>query len=167
MNDLDLDIVTRNTIMLILLLAVEDTEAAVDCVLHIWYSAQISEEHLALLSTTVHPLIRDICTKIALRPDGKLQGKTWSFSNRRLRLVLTKQAWNAILSYLDPPTGLTSQQANNIRLAITMAPERKDYMERYLFAHPPTQRLGALRFRQDGILLPFGHSRSAHSIPNP
>jgi len=167
MNDRDLDIVARNAIMLILLLAVEDTEAAIDCVLHIWYSAQISEVHLALLSTTVQPLIKDICTKISQRPDSKLQGKTWSFSNRRLRLVLTKQAWNSVLSYLDPPAGLTSQQANSIRLAVTMAPERKDYLERYLFAHPPARRLGTLRYRQDGILLPFGHSRNAHSIPNP
>lgn len=167
LNDRDLDIVARNAIMLILLLAVDDTEAAVDCVLHIWYSAQITKAHLDLLNTSVRPVIQEMCTKIVGKADGKLLGKTWCFGNRTIRIVLTKQAWNATLLYLDLPDGLSSQRAHNVRVAITLAPQRKDNLERYLFEIPPAQRVCSLKFRKDGILLPFGYSRDAHSIPNP
>jgi len=64
LNDRELDIVARNAIMLVLLIAVEDTAAAVDCVLHVWYSAHITKAHIELLDTTVRPLIQEMCEKI-------------------------------------------------------------------------------------------------------
>jgi hypothetical protein len=167
LNDRDLDIVARNAIMLILLIAVEDTAAAVDCVLHIWYSAQIAKAHIELLDTTVRPLIQEMCQKITEKPDGQLLAKTWSWGNKAIRIVLSKEAWKTTLSYLRLPTGLSSQGARDLRLAVTLAPERKDHLERHLFALSPTQRVCFLKYRQDGILLPFGHSRSAYNIPNP
>ncbi|KAF1812296.1 hypothetical protein P152DRAFT_487845 [Eremomyces bilateralis CBS 781.70] len=167
LNDHELDIVARNAIMLILLLAVEEPETAVDCVVHTWYSAQISKTHLDLLDTTVRPLLQDMCTKIVEKPDGKLLAKTWHFGKRGIRIALTKQAWIATLSYLDMPAELTSERAHKVRTAVTLAPERKDHLERHLFAQAPARRVGFMKFRQDGILLPFGHSRHAYNIPNP
>jgi len=81
--------------------------------------------------------------------------------------VVSKEAWQATLSYLSLPTGLSSQGAHSLRLAVALAPERKDHLERHLFTLSPTQRVCFLRFRQDGILLPFSYSRSEHSTPNP
>jgi hypothetical protein len=167
LNDRDLDIAARNAIMLILLIAVDDTAAAVDCVLHIWYSAQITNAHIELLDTTVRPLIEETCKKIAEKPNGQLLAKTWSWGNKAIRIVLSKEAWEATLSYLSLPTGLSSQGAHDLRLAVTLAPERKDHLERHLYALSPSQRVCFLRYRQDGILLPFGYSRSAYNIPNP
>jgi hypothetical protein len=68
MNDRDFDVVARNVIMLILLIAVDDKEAAVDCVLHIWYSAQIAKAHIELIDEIVRPLFEDVCKKIADKP---------------------------------------------------------------------------------------------------
>lgn len=167
LNDRDLDIVARNVIMLMLLVGYDDRVAAVDCVLHIWYSAQITKAHVELLDTTVRPLIQEMCNKIAQKPNGSLLAKTWSWGSRAIRIVLLKQAWNATLSYLSLPTGLSSERAHDLRLAVTLAPERKDYRDRHLFDLSPTQRVCFLKYRQDGILLPFGHSRSAYNVPNP
>ncbi|KAE9989949.1 hypothetical protein EG327_002091 [Venturia inaequalis] len=167
LNDRDLDIVARNTIMLILLLAVEDTATAVDCVLHVWYSAQIKQSHIELLDTTVRPLIEDMCKKIAERSEDVLLAKTWSWGTKSIRLVLSKMAWEATLSYLSLPTGLSSQGAHDLRLAVTLAPHRKDYLDRHLFSQTPTQRMCIIKYRRDGILLPFGNSRKSYNVPNP
>lgn len=40
-NDRDLDIVARNAIMLLIALVVDNIDEAVDCMIHIWYSALI------------------------------------------------------------------------------------------------------------------------------
>ena len=167
LNDHDLDIVARNAIILILLVAVEDTAAAVDSVLHIWYSAQITKAHMNLLDTTVRPLVQEMCEKIIGKPKGQLLANTWSWGSRMIRIVLSKEAWKATLSYLSLPVALSSQGAHDLRLAITLAPERKDRLERYLYTMSPTQRVCLLRFRKDGILFPFSYSRSEHTVPNP
>lgn len=167
LNDRDLDIVARNTIMLILLLAVEDTAAAVDCVLHIWYSAQIEVSHIELLDTAVRPLIEDMCQKIAKKLEDVLLAKTWSWGTKSVRLVLSKKAWEATLSYLSLPTGLSSQKAHDLRLVVTLAPQRKDYVDRHLFSQTPTQRVCLMKYRTDGILLPFGNPRKCYDVPNP
>jgi hypothetical protein len=49
--------------MLVLLLAIEDADAAIDCAAHIWYSAQILNPHLDLLNTVVRLLVEDMCQK--------------------------------------------------------------------------------------------------------
>ncbi|TLD18871.1 extracellular exo-polygalacturonase [Venturia nashicola] len=167
LNDRDLDIVARNTIMLILLLAVEDTATAVDCVLHVWYSAQIEKSHMELLNSAVRPLIEDMCHKIAEKSENILLAKTWSWGTKSIRLVLSKKAWEATLSYFSLPTALTSQRAHDLRTAITLAPQRKDHVDRHLFSQTPTQRLCFMKYRRDGILLPFGSSRQSYNVPNP
>lgn len=153
--------------MLILLLAVEDKATAVDCVLHVWYSAQIEKSHVELLDTTVRPLIEDMCQKIAKKPEDILLAKTWSWGTKSIRLVLSKRAWEATLSYISLPTGLSSQRAHDLRLAVTLAPQRKDHVDRYLFTQTPTQRVCVMKYRRDGILLPFGNSRKSYDVPNP
>lgn len=153
--------------MLILLLATGDTTAAVDCVLHIWYSAQITKAHKSLLDTAVRPLLQEMCDKISGKPNGRLLAKTWSWGEKSIRIVLSKEAWNATLQFLSFPSGLSSQQAHNLRLAVTLAPERKDFLERHVYSLNPQHRVCFMRYREDGILLPFGCSRSAYNVPNP
>ncbi|KAF2434008.1 hypothetical protein EJ08DRAFT_694040 [Tothia fuscella] len=140
-----------NDLKLLFAVAVEDTAAAVDCVLHVWYSAQITKAHIELLDTTVRPLIQEMCDKIIDKTEGQLLAKTWSWGDRTIRIVL----------------GPTSHGAHDLRLTVTLAPERKDHLERHLFTLSPTRRLCFLKFRQDGILLPFSYSRSQYTISNP
>jgi hypothetical protein len=93
--------------------------------------------------------------------------RTWVWDNVQIRIALSKDAWYAALSYLTLPTGLSSHEAHDIRLAVTLASERKDHLERYLYALSPAQPVCFMKFRQDGMLLRFGSPRSAYNIPNP
>lgn len=96
-------------------------------------------------------------------------GKTWTFtSGNTLRLVLRKEDWLILQTYLDIPDGLTKEEASNIRAATTLALERADYRDRWYFKdQTPFIRLAKQRFREDGLLLPFGHPRLGFNIPNP
>lgn len=166
-NDRDFDVVARNAIMLLVLLTAEDTAAAVECTIHIWYSAQIRETDMDLLRSSVLPLITDVCSKISSKAPGAVLGKTWIFGDRSLRLVLTKKEWSTLLDYFEVPEGLSSSQAQQIRTGVTLAKGRRDYRERRLSAQVPAHRGCINRFREDGILLPFGYSRDLFVAPNP
>ncbi|KAL7918083.1 hypothetical protein ACQKWADRAFT_324100 [Trichoderma austrokoningii] len=152
LNDRDAEIVIRNAILLLVSLSAEETKEAIDCMIHIWYSAFIQSNHLSILQGKLRVLVADIIQKIANKPLKSLQAKSWSFGSRTLRLVLAKEVWCKLLERLDVPISLTAQKAHQIRTAITLAPSRRDYRERrYMY----------------GLLLPFGISRARFDTPNP
>lgn len=167
LNDRDFDIIARNVILLLVAMVVENIDTASDCMIHLWYSALIRESDLNILQQQVRPLVNDICTKIAERPSGSLYGKTWVFGQRSVRVVLEKSAWSRLLSFLDVPAGLDAHQAQKDRTNITLAESRKDYRDRYMCLTPHTHRVAFSRFREDGLLLPFGFPRHDFRVPNP
>lgn len=165
-NDKDPDIAARNAILLLVALRFSP-EVATPIMLHIWYSALVSADMLCLLQKSVLPLIQEVCKKIQAKPAQSLLSKTWTFGSRSLRLVLTKGEWNRLPSYFEIPDGLSMVQAQAIRASTTLAPERKDYLDRALLTQPPAWRACTVKFRKDGILLPFGSSRKELDTPNP
>ncbi|KAM0520656.1 hypothetical protein ACHAPE_003053 [Trichoderma viride] len=167
LNDRDPEIVIRNAILLLISLTVEETKEAVDCMIHIWYSAFIKKSHLDILQGKIRALVAGVVQKIENKPMKSLQAKSWSFGSRTLRLVLTKEIWCKLLERLDVPVNLTVQKAHQIRTAVTLAPSRIDYRERRYMCLLPAHRLGQERYRTDGLLLPFGASRAKFDTPNP
>ena len=135
--------------------------------LHIWYSALVSAEMLSSLQDNILPLIQEVCRKIQGKPAQSLLSKVWTFGTRSLRLVLMKEQWDRLPSYFEVPNGLSMAQAQDIRASTTLAAKRKDYVDRALLLKPPTWRVCAMKFRKDGILLPFGSSRKEFDTPNP
>ncbi|OBT63191.1 hypothetical protein VE03_07739 [Pseudogymnoascus sp. 23342-1-I1] len=166
-NDLDPDIVARNVIILLIALTVENSDEAIDCIIHIWYSALIRKSDLEILQQRIRPLIESVCEKTKNKTPTSLLGKTWTFGQRSLRLVLEKSSWDNLLSYMDIPAGLTMERANQIRTAITLAESRKDYRDRYLLFQTPSRRIAKNRYWGDGLLLPFGSPRVDFQEPNP
>ena len=165
-NDKDSDIVARNAILLLIALHFSP-ETAAPMMLHLWYSALIPAQMLRSLQDNILPLIQEVCNKIKSKPAQSLQSKTWTYGTRSLRLVLTKEHWDHLLPYFEVPDGLSAAQAQVIRAATTLAPERKDYLERALLTQPPAWRVCTMKFRKDGLLLPFGSSRQEFDTPNP
>lgn len=139
---------------------------AIDCMIHVWYSALITEDHEALLSKTIRPMIDEVNQKIQAKKPGSLQAKTWKFGTSTVRLVLSKEEWAVLPAYLSTRPGLSDKRAHDIRTAVTMAAEREDYVHRSWITTRPEFRVCLQRFREDGMLLPFGHSRKAHIKPN-
>ena len=167
LNDRDLDVVARNAIMLMVALVTDDIDTAIDCILHVWYSALIRRSDLDLVQQRVRPLIAAVCDKIKSKPADSLQAKTWTFGQRSLRLVLERSSWQSLLSFMDVPEGLTAELAGQIRNVVTLAESRKDYLDRHLLLQAPRRRVAKVRFRQDGLLLPFGAQRDSFCEPNP
>jgi hypothetical protein len=165
-NDREFDIVGRNAILLLTALRF-DPEVATPMILHIWYSALIPAIALDLLQLHILPQVDDVCTKIQSKPPSSLQAKTWTYDNRSLRLVLRKEQWFRLKTMFGLPEGLSSSKAQKVRRSVTLAPERKDYVDRALYAQPPAWRVCKMKFREDGILLPFGSSRREFNTPNP
>lgn len=98
MNDRDLDAVVRNAIMLVIALVVDNIDEAIDCMIHVWYSALIRRSDLNILQQQIRPLMESVCEKIKNKAPGGLLGKTWTFGQRSLRLVLEKSSWDRLFS---------------------------------------------------------------------
>lgn len=166
-NDRDFDIGARNLILLLVALVVDKSDEAVDCIIHLWYSALVRESDIHILQNRIRPLIEDICEKIKNKSSRTLLGKTWTFGHCSLRIVLDQSSWNRLLALFNQPTGLTAEQAQEIRATNTLAHSRRDYRDRYMSCLSPSQRISFNRFRQDGLLLPFGFPRHDFRKPNP
>jgi hypothetical protein len=166
-NDFDLDVVARNLILLLVALSVEDDKEAVECMIHVWYSAFLRASDMAILRDRIRPMIEDVCGKIQDKPSDAFLGKTWKLAQHSCRIELNKESWGKLLLYLDNIQSLSAEQATQIRSAVTLAPERIDYRDRHMLFLTPTQRICKQRFREEGILLPFGASRLGFDVPNP
>ncbi|KAI0545918.1 hypothetical protein F4679DRAFT_575864 [Xylaria curta] len=166
-NDHEIDIVARNLIFLLIMLVEEDPNVAAESMLHVWFSALVTESCYDLLQKKLKPIVADICNKIAGKPYKTLLGKTWNFGGSSLRLVLTQEVWMKLLSYFEIPSGMTKEKAHAIRQAVVNAPSRVDYLDRALLIRSPAMGLGMIKYRNDGVLLPFGQARKAFLVPNP
>lgn len=70
--------------------------------------------------------------------------------------------------FLRVPQGLTASRAEQIRATVMKAPTRIDYVHRHLAQQMiPGWRACTQKFRDDGILCPFGGSRADFTVPNP
>lgn len=157
----------RNAIILLIALVSDNIDEAVDCIIHVWYSALIRKSDLDMIQQKVLPLVQGICEKVKDKDSNGLLGKTWRFGKRSLRLVLQKSQWARLLTYMNAPEGLTAERASRIRTAVTLAESKQDSLDRHLLFQSPARRIAKHRFRQDGLLLPFGAPRQEFQEPNP
>lgn len=165
-NDKDISITARNAIILLIALTTDGENEAVDCMLHVWYSAFLTQKHLDLMKGRILPLILDVNQKIKDSGSDIVLAKTFSFGTRSLRIGLKKAEWYCLLKLLVPVEGLQFERAQQRRTRITLAPERADHRDLMMFAMPPYHRVCDVVFREEGILLPLGHSRNAYTVPN-
>lgn len=106
LNDRDFDIVARNAIMLLVLLPhYQGSDQVLETVIHLWYSAKIPSSYLHHIQSTILPLIQDVCAKVKDKAAGTILGKTWTFGDNYLRLVLSKEHWLLLPGYLEVPNG--------------------------------------------------------------
>jgi hypothetical protein len=176
LNDREFYIVARNAILLLFSLTAPEVTSippddftSAEALIHLWYSASLPSEILHQLVSRVKPLFTDVCEQISSKGDEEIVGKTWNFSHHRsFRLALKKKYWFRLEALCEVPSDLTPEKAHHIRTAITLAPERQDYRDRWYFKDAtPSTRVSKQKFREDGLLLPFGHHRVGFDRPNP
>lgn len=163
-NDKNFTVAARNAMLLLIALYFEP-EIAAPLMLHLWYSAMLPDEMTKALQEVVLPCIVDVCMKIQHKPAQSLQAKTFSFGQSSVRLVFKVCEWFELRNMFVIPKGLTAHNARMARQAVTFA--RQDHIDRALLKMPPGRRAGAIKFRTEGILLPFGACSAKFSNPNP
>ena len=176
-NDWELDVVARNAVMLLFIFAsLNDTSfdrpsygSVAEALVHIWYSAFISSSLIASLKHRVGNLLHDSRTHTTETAHAGMIRKIWTFPRSKvLAITLPKDKWPLVVGYLEVPDGLTEQSAKEIRASVVMSQERADYRDRWFFKDAtPSMRLAKQKFRSDGLLLPFSHSRIDFNVPNP
>lgn len=161
-NDWDFDVAARNAILLLIAFT-EDESDAVDCILHVWFSAFTSQDHEKVLGR-IYLMIKDVYEKVKDKPQ-ETDLKRFLFGNCSVRLTLKRDQWKDLLSFLEP-AGLSIQQAQQIRTAKIEAPDLRDSSEHKMFAQSPVQRTYKYLFRKEGILLPLSWPRTEYNVPN-
>lgn len=160
-NDRDIDVVFRAAILL--LLALSDTSyATLDCIIHLWYSAFLTAEHRATIHRWVRPLISEVVTKIQEKKEDAILAKTFPICGSSIRIMLQKAHWLRMLDMLD--RDLEYQLAKSNRHDIIS--HRTDHLHRDLFNKRNYERAARWKFRQTGILLPFGADLTDFVVPN-
>ncbi|KAI1807483.1 hypothetical protein F4811DRAFT_574433 [Daldinia bambusicola] len=167
LNDGEINIVARNLMFLLIFLVEDNPSFAAEHVLHLWYSALITESCQSLLQDKIRPMIQGVCNNIMHKSSSSLVSETWSFGNVSVQLKLSRDNWLSLLSYFDVPEGLTVEAAQHIRRGTVLAPERVDHRDKALSLKTPPARIGTLKFRTDGILIPFSSACEEFTIPNP
>jgi hypothetical protein len=172
-NDRECEVVARNAILLLFAFTSLEEERPIagiaEGLIHIWYSAFLAPGLASALQSRVAPLISTVCSSIGNEKVGTLHRRTWRFgSGSTLSLNLRRKEWLRLEQTLQVPEGLGFEEAKKVRAATVMAPERLDYRHRWYYKDAtPSMRLAKRRFRQDGLLLPFGHPRFEFTSPNP
>lgn len=172
-NDREFEVVARNVILLLYALTSLDEgqhfEAIAEDLIHIWYSAFLPAKLVASIQSKVGGLISLVCTEMNNKAAAIVHPEIWTFGpGRKVRLRIQRQRWLQLLQVVQAPKQMSFDEAIKIRSATVLAPERQDYRDRWYYKDAtPSMRLAKQRYREDGLLLPFGHSRDEFDTPNP
>ncbi|KAL8858534.1 MAG: hypothetical protein Q9178_004828 [Gyalolechia marmorata] len=139
--------------MLLISAQLPPAEAA-EVILHLWYSARLTQGMLTLIDKHVRKLIADVLFKIKDRANNVLQSKKWTFGSVEVTVCLYRPQWATLLQILDTKHDIGTTEKERRR--VVLAPHRVDYRERQLYCLPAYMRLCSTRFKETGVLAPFG-----------
>jgi len=131
-------------------------EEAAEIVLHLWYSAAVTQKQSVQLVNCVSRLFAQPASTLknaySAGPDIAL---TYHYEPSTMTLlgdlVQSDYEWR--------------EAAEEMR-RVTLAPPRIDYRERYIASLSPFHRVSSTRIRETGILLPFGMPTTDFTQPN-
>lgn len=144
-----------------------EPQNAVPMIIHIWYSALLPAAMLQSLQSDILPLIDQTCSEGQGKAPTSVHAKTITIRGKHLCLKLKIEEWSRLLAYFHVPEGLTVARAQEIRHSVTLASGRVDSRVQAMLHQPPALRQAAMKFRDTGVLLPFGSSTAAFNTPNP
>jgi hypothetical protein len=166
-NDQDFTKTGRNIIILLAALSTNNIDEATDAAFHLWYSSFITKAHYRILQETVKPRLESVCNEIAEAPDAKSHTEQFTFATKSLvRVTLPKFLWFRLVSFVTVADNLTTEDATLERTEGFVL-GHEDWEARSYMYLDPDRRVGWRRWQLEGILLPFGASRDAFTVPNP
>ena len=163
LNDRDGVVVARNAILLLLALHLSPEEAS-QAMLHVWYSARLTPKIGEALQGKIKPMVADVVKKILSKDNITVLSKTWTSGSASISVRLLKPQWMYLLKMLEAT--MTLENADERRKYIMFNKSRLDVRERAWYNFTPGMRLCAYKFRESGVLLPFGHCLDEYTVPN-
>ena len=164
LNDKNMNIVARNIVMLLIAAQLPPPEAS-ELILHIWYSARLTKGMVAAVDKHAREPIANIVSKVKGKANDVIQSKRWTFGTAEISVRLFKPQWTNLLHILDAKHDIAKTEEE--RRKVVLAPSRSDYRDRELFNLPGFGRLCSTRFRETGVLAPFGSALDDFDCPNP
>ncbi|KKA28146.1 hypothetical protein TD95_000989 [Thielaviopsis punctulata] len=144
-DNTDMHITSRNIIMLLAMLILENPVEAAEFV--------------------IRPVLTNMYKTARYSSDTAITIRTWTGGQAVLRLFLSKKDVVKLFSFLEVPFGLTADSAQEIRRSTVFW--SKEVVDRVLLSQRGHWRHAAMHFRTTGILLPFGNSCDSFIYPNP
>ncbi|EKV16220.1 hypothetical protein PDIG_09450 [Penicillium digitatum PHI26] len=142
-------------------------EDAAPIIIHLWYSALIPLSILSALRIKLLPLIEEVCSEAVRKRRRRIFKRVLKKNKASLHLALLRDEWERLRTSLQCPERFSPTEATRSRQSVTLANKKVDELHRGLYAQPRHWRLATMKFRRDGILLPFGCSRKEFDTPNP
>lgn len=166
-NDRDFLTIARSTLFLMIAVRCQPQVAA-EMILHLWYSPLITKEMSWKLRSEFIIQMHGIFFKASNDPNNLMQEHTWRTGTSELQATLTNKQWLHLFNdFFVSHLNMTAEQAMELRSSVMASEITTDEFEFHCFEHPPGWRVSRKRFREEGMLLPFGASRDAFTVPNP
>jgi hypothetical protein len=156
LNSLTSYVQGRTIMSLILLLAAGPVEETSELLVHFLYSAALTPGMYQAISKTAQKYFRT-----SPNFDVNIEAKG---GNSIMNAVADGLTLNEICEQIDTTYDLAA--ATMARQRITLKDDRADYREHYLMKLRPSHRLGFVKYRSTGILLPFAVPDAHFTQPN-
>ena len=163
-NDKNYNVVARNITMLLLAAQMPPLDAA-ELILHVWYSGRLSKGMLAAIEKCVKEPVAAVVAKIQGKPSDVMQLKKWTYGAVRMTVCLYKPQWTTLLQILEAKHEV--QKTEGQRRKVVLAPNRLDYRDRELYSLSGSRRMCSTKFRETGVLAPFGSCLERFDCSNP
>ncbi|OJJ86188.1 DUF4470 domain-containing protein [Aspergillus glaucus CBS 516.65] len=135
-------------------------------ILHLWYSAFLSGDLMESIQSKIAPLVKKVVKSKTARDYDNVEA-SWACNSATLSAELPGKTCSNLASYFPGKANVPFEKASAQRQSVTLAHSRRDYRDRAMLRLPPSWRLAKLRFRKEGVLLPFGASSERFKVPNP
>jgi len=175
LNDHQSDVTIRNAIILLLAVACPDDEAA-EVILHLWYSMALTKPMLVLIKRVIGQFVRGTLSNFSIAPDCREEKGAVNIISSlvkvgkvNLQLHLDRNQWRRLVS-IATADEIDFQSAEASRLSTNVNPTARCHIDSLQLGRRKTpifRRVADSKFRQTGILLPFGASTGAFNSPNP
>ena len=157
-NDPNPLVACRNLTILLVLGSYPDEDTAVDVALHHWFSALVPSDYHTITSTAAHSFL-----------DYIVKGSnSFKLPSTRSTVYLSPSASSPTFSktrdaveHICGKHIPSKEQARTAHERVRFAASRRDHRDRVMAQLKPSHRLAFQRFRETGIVLPFG-AQSSH-----
>lgn len=143
-----------------------------EAVVHLWYSARMPKalaEHINLVVGGAMKKDFGHLKRVYQDPqkrDSLFARVGWHAPNLTIRAELPFYGWHAMEDFLSPPPAdLDSEIATTIRLLDLQ--KHSEPLERCRARMSRWRAAGMMKWRQDGLLLPYDHPRKDFDVLNP